>query len=85
MNRSNVKGTVTDNVVEAMRMQADAVLFKVDPNAFLSAIVGNVCLTMFNFFHSQAGMNRDALEENIAALAKAVQSVKKGKRKHDKF
>jgi ribosomal protein L1 len=61
-------GTVTDNVVEAMRQQADAVLFKVDPNSFLSAVVG------------ETGMASRDLEDNIKSLTKAIQAIKKGKR-----
>lgn len=36
------KGTLTDDVVNAMHQQADAVIFKADSNGFISAILGKV-------------------------------------------
>lgn len=42
-------GTVTDDVVQSIRSQADAVMFKADVNGLISAVVGRVKHFMRNF------------------------------------
>jgi large subunit ribosomal protein L1 len=65
------KGTVTANVISALKMQSDAIVFKADSNAFISTVIGKV------------GLSSQQLVENIETFLQEIKSIKKGNK--DKF
>ncbi|KAI3657051.1 hypothetical protein MP638_006081 [Amoeboaphelidium occidentale] len=65
------KGTVTANVISALKTQSDAIVFKADSNAFISTVIGKV------------GLSSQQLVENIETFLQEIKSIKKGNK--DKF